>query len=127
MLMVEPANGQSSELFTLVRNSAHFNVNSLFAEEDNRDRANDNMTLVYGLLGSYPNVFWQVKEQDLAKLVVAAQGLRSEQDYRALLDRFAVRRSNTDFWAFSDKLNQQYQQQNPVDSGLLDYNRLENR
>lgn len=127
MLMVEPANGQRSELFTLVRNSAHFNVNSLFAEEDNRDRANDNMTLVYGLLGSYPNVFWQVKEQGLAKLVVAAQGLRSEQDYRALLDRFAVRRSNADFWAFSDKLNQQYQQQNPVDSGLLDYNRLENR
>ena len=127
MIMVEPDNGGAAQLFTLIRNSAHYNVNSLFSEADNRNPAEDTMTLVYGLLGSYPNAFWRVKEADLAKLVAQAQQISSEQDYARLLDNFGIRRSNPNFWAFSDKLNQQFRQNHPVDSGWLDYNRLENR
>ncbi|MEO3677492.1 fatty acid cis/trans isomerase [Rheinheimera sp. FR7-31] len=127
MLMVEPAAGGQAQLFTLIRNSAHYNVNSLFSEADNRNPAEDNMTLVHGLLGSYPNAFWRVKEADLAKLVAQAKQINSEQDYTKLLDNFGIRRSHPDFWAFSDKLNQQFRQNHPVDSGWLDYNRLENR
>jgi hypothetical protein len=127
MIMLQPENGKDAELFTLVRNSAHFNVNSLFAEENNRNPAQDNMTLVHGLLGSYPNAFWRVKETDLAKLVAQAEQINSEQDYAKLLDNFGVRRSAADFWAFSDKLNQLFMRRHPVDSGWLDYNRLENR
>ena len=127
MIMLEPDNGDAVQLFTLIRNSAHYNVNSLFSEADNRNPAEDTMTLVYGLLGSYPNAFWRVKEADLAKLVAQAQQISSEQDYAKLLDNFGVRRSHPDFWAFSDKLNQQFRLNHPVDSGRLDYNRLENR
>ena len=127
MIMVEPDNGGPPQLFTLIRNSAHYNVNSLFSEEDNRNRAEDNMTLVHGLLGSYPNAFWQVKEADLAKLVAQAQQINDQQDYTRLLDNYAVRRTDAGFWAFSDKLNRQFMQNHPIDSGWLDYNRLENR
>lgn len=127
MIMLEPENGATPELFTLLRNSAHYNVNSLFAEENNRNPAQDNMTLVYGLLGSYPNAFWRLKEADLAKLVAQAEQISSEQDYAKLLDNFGVRRTAADFWAFSDQLNQQFMRQHPIDSGWLDYNRLENR
>lgn len=127
MLMVEPANDKPAELYTLLRNSAHYNVNSLFAEENNRNPVQDNMTLVYGLLGSYPNAFWRVNEADLARLVAQAEQLNTEQDYAKLLDNFGVRRTAADFWAFSDQLNQQFMRQHPIDSGWLDYNRLENR
>ncbi|WP_372627100.1 fatty acid cis/trans isomerase [Arsukibacterium sp.] len=127
MMMIAPADGSDPELFTLIRNSAHFNVNSLFAEEDNRDPANDNMTLVHGLLGSYPDAFWNLQETDIAKLVAAAQRISNEQDYAALLDQFGVRRTNPNFWTFSDNINALFQQQNPVTGGWLDYNRLENR
>ncbi len=127
MLMITPADGSEPELFTLIRNSAHFNVNSLFAEEDNRDPANDNMTLVHGLLGSYPDAFWQLQEADIAKLVTAAQRIGNEQDYAALLDQFGVRRTNPNFWTFSDNINALFQQRNPITGGWLDYNRLENR
>ena len=111
----------------MVRNSAHFNVNSLFSEDANRDYAKDDVTLVHGLLGSYPDVFWRVKEADLAKLVAKAQQIKSEQDYQAFLDLFAVRRTAKDFWQFSDKLNQTFMHHSPIEGGLLDYNRLENR
>ena len=127
MIMVEPADKGPAQLFTLIRNSAHYNVNSLFSEEDNRNPAQDNMTLVYGLLGSYPNAFWQVQEADLPRLVAQAQQISNEQDYARLLDNFGIRRSNPAFWDFSDKLNQQFMHNHPIDSGWLDYNRLENR
>ncbi|HEX5793961.1 MAG TPA: fatty acid cis/trans isomerase, partial [Rheinheimera sp.] len=127
MIMLQPQDGKAPQLFTLIRNSAHYNVNSLFAEEDNRNPAQDNMTLVHGLLGSYPNAFWRVKEVELAKLVSRAEQISSEQDYKALLDEFGVRRTAADFWAFSDQLNQQFMRTHPVDGGYLDYNRLENR
>ncbi|MCF2948007.1 fatty acid cis/trans isomerase [Paraglaciecola aquimarina] len=127
MIMVEPKGSEHTEIFTLVRNSAHFNVNSLFSEEDNRDPKNDNVTLVHGLLGSYPDAFWRVKESDLAKMVAKAQQISTEQDYAAFLDSFGVRRTDKNFWEFSDKINYTFMEQNPIEGGWLDYNRLENR
>ena len=99
----------------------------MFSEDANRDYKNDDVTLVHGLLGSYPDVFWRVKEADLARLVASAQQIKNEQDYEAFLDLFAVRRTTKDFWEFSDKLNQIFMQHDPIEAGLLDYNRLENR
>lgn len=127
MIMVEPTSGDQAELFTLIRNSAHYNVNSLFFENANRDKTNDNVTLVHGLIGSYPDAFWRVKESNLAKLVANAQQIRTEEDYRAFMDLFAVRRTANNFWEFSDQLNQLFMQRNPIEGGWLDYNRLENR
>ncbi|MEH6454332.1 MAG: fatty acid cis/trans isomerase [Psychromonas sp.] len=40
---------------------------------------------------------------------------------------FAVRRTNPDFWQVSDLLHETQQQQQPINYGLLDYNRLDNR
>ncbi|UTV30214.1 fatty acid cis/trans isomerase [Photobacterium atrarenae] len=127
-IMVDPASsGATPQLFTLVRNSAHKNISSLFDEESNRDYLQDDVTLVYGLLGSYPGAFWHVKEAQLPALVAQANAVQNEQEYRALLDRFAIRRTDPDFWAFSDTLNALYHQNHPIDAGLLDYNRLQNR
>jgi len=53
--------------------------------------------------------------------------LASAHDYRALADRFAVRRSDPAFWQYSDDLQATHLRLAPVAAGLLDYNRLENR
>lgn len=127
MIAVEPQAGGEPELFTLIRNSAHFNVSSLFSEESNRNPAADDTTIVSGLLGSYPDAFWRLKESELAKLVTQVQQLTNENDYSRLLQEFGVRRTAPDFWAFSDQLNQLFMQQHPIDGSWLDYNRLENR
>lgn len=127
-IMVEPtAAGHPPQLFTLVRNSAHKNISSLFDEESNRLYEQDDVTLVSGLLGSYPGAFWHVTEAQLPALATQANAVETEQDYRALLDRFAIRRTDPNFWTFSDTLNRLYRQNHPIDAGLLDYNRLQNR
>jgi len=39
----------------------------------------------------------------------------------------AARRTSGDFWSHSDRLHQAYRRAAPIDSGLFDDNRLENR
>ena len=48
-------------------------------------------------------------------------------DYRAWADRWAVRRTNPQFWDYSDQLMDAYQQWDRLDAGLIDWSRLENR
>ncbi|MGF1682876.1 fatty acid cis/trans isomerase [Photobacterium minamisatsumaniensis] len=128
MIMIDPIDQNTeSQLFTLVRNSAHKNISSLFDEESNRLHALDDVTLARGILGSYPGAFWHVKESQLSQLAIQLSYVESEADYRELLDQYAVRRTSKDFWSFSDKLNQLYRDSFPIEAGVLDYNRLQNR
>lgn len=114
-------------LFTLVHNSAYSNLSSLFREEKRRIPAEDNLTIARGIIGAYPNSFMRVEEQQMDDFITRLQQLDSEEDYRQLRDIYGVRRSNSGFWAFSDRIHQIYRLTDPEEAALLDYNRLENR
>ena len=85
------------------------------------------LTVVPGFIGAYPNAIYRVAGNELPALREAIAGLASEADYRKLADRFAVRRTNPQFWAASDALHEAYQAAAPLEAGLFDYNRLQNR
>ncbi|WP_194436017.1 fatty acid cis/trans isomerase [Vibrio fluminensis] len=126
MLMIESENGKQ-QLFTLLHNNAHTNITSLFDEESNRDYQHDDLTLARGVIGSYPAAYLSLEENQIPLLVNLLKNMRDEEDYIKLLDTFAIRRSNSEFWSFSDKVHRWYQQDQPIEFGLLDYNRFENR
>ncbi|NOI74868.1 fatty acid cis/trans isomerase [Vibrio coralliilyticus] len=126
MLLIESESGQE-QLFTLLHNNAHTNISSLFDEEGNRDYENDDLTLVRGVIGSYPATYLSLHENEISQLIDMLKNIRSEEDYVKLLDRFAIRRSSDRFWPFSDKVHTWYKENQPVEFGLLDYNRFENR
>ncbi|WP_434763262.1 fatty acid cis/trans isomerase [Vibrio fortis] len=126
MMMIKAQSGEE-QLFTMIHNNSHTNISSLFNEESNRDYENDDLTLVRGVVGSYPAAFLELDEEQIPQLVSMLQAIETEEDYVALLDKFAVRRSSSDFWPFSDRVHQWYQQNQPIEFGLLDYNRFENR
>ncbi|EHU9517223.1 fatty acid cis/trans isomerase [Vibrio vulnificus] len=126
MLMVKADSGKE-QLYTLLHNNAHLNISSLFNEEKNRDPANDSLTIVRGVVGSYPAAFFSLNENQVAEFVQIITAMESEQDYVKLLDKFAIRRSSTNFWSFSDKVHTWYRNDQPIEFGLLDYNRFENR
>lgn len=126
MMMIKARSGEE-QLFTMIHNNSHTNISSLFNEESNRDYENDDLTLVRGVVGSYPAAFLELDEAQIPQLVSMLQAIETEEDYVALLDKFAVRRSSSDFWPFSDRVHQWYQQNQPIEFGLLDYNRFENR
>lgn len=130
LVRVTRADGEtaaSHRLFTLVRNLSHSNVSGLFAETYRLIDEEQTLTVVEGVVGAHPNVFISVAEPLLAAFVEQLASINSEADYRRLLDRYGVRRTDPDFWLFSDWLQDYYQRHQPIVSGLLDYNRLENR
>jgi len=111
---------------TLLRNTAHSNVSHL-SEKSELLPAENTLTVVPGFIGAYPNAIYRVPRADLAVLAAAIRGLASEDDYRKLADRFAIRRTDTRFWSYSDAVHAAYRRWAPVEAALFDYNRFENR
>ena len=85
------------------------------------------LTLVPGVIGAYPNAFLRVSPAQLPAMAEAIRNLKSETDYAAFAERFAVRRTNPAFWAVSDALVERYRRDQPLQAGVLDLNRYENR
>ena len=119
--------GKAPGWFTLLKNAGHSNVSHVFAEGRELLPRENTLTVVPGFVGAYPNALYAVGRSDLPALRAAIGALASEADYRALADRYALRRTRADFWARSDALQDAYAAWAPVEAGLLDYNRLENR
>ncbi|HEB28789.1 MAG TPA: peptidylprolyl isomerase, partial [Porticoccus sp.] len=119
-------NGQM-KLLTLVRNRAHSSVSHLFGEERRIMHEEQTLSVVEGIVGTYPNAFYDLQEVELSGFVSAVANLSSEQDYKDLQSRYGVRRTDKNFWAFSDSIYDIYLHSSPVSAGLLDYNRIENR
>ncbi len=114
-------------LYTVLRNSAHANVTSPFDESANRLPKEDYLSVMPGIVGAYPDALWRVEVKQLDVFIQQVRQLNSEKEYSVLMETFGVRRSHAEFWQNSDELHKLYQQLAPIEYGLLDYNRLENR
>ncbi len=119
--------GKPDEYVTLVRNNAHLNMTSIFRESKRRLPAENTVSVVNGVMGSYPNAFINVPADKIDAYVDQVLSMTTEEDYLNLKSEFGVRRTHPDFWKFSDILHTDMQKADPVNFGLLDYNRLENR
>ena len=113
--------------FTLLRNTAHANVAHLAREKSELLPDENTLTVVPGFIGAYPNAIYRSSVAELPALRAALAGLASEADYRKLADQFALRRTNPQFWAASDALHDAYGVWAPLEAGLFDFNRLQNR
>jgi len=116
--------------YTLINNKAYKHVRSMFADEkigDRRDFDNDTLTIVKWLEGSYPNFFYQVELNDIEAFVSHYNGIKDRDGYEQFVARYGVRRTDSRFWAASDWFNKRYAREQPIQSGLFDLNRYENR
>ena len=125
-LTVRGAGGRDYH-FTLLSNSAHSNVAELLGDDKRRLPDEDDLSVMNGFVGAYPNAFFVVRAEDLPGFVDAIRRLASEADYQALLARYGIRRTDERFWAHSDALIEAYRRWAPREAGLFDYNRFENR
>ncbi len=123
--VVEP--GKPARTVTLVRNTAHRNVTYVLIEQLGLLPEENTLDVLDGYATAYPNAFYRVSREALPAFTQAVAGLASEADYVALMTRYGVRRSSSDFWPLSDAVNADYLRRAPIEAGWLDYNRLENR
>jgi hypothetical protein len=127
LTFVEIISESGSEYVTIVHNRAHLNITSIFREDKFLKPDEDTLTVVPGFLGAYPNIFFRLDEKEIEDFVASISTLRTEDDYAQLLERYAIRRTNPDFWQQSDAFHAAYKDRAPVEYGLLDYNRFDNR
>jgi hypothetical protein len=110
--------------FTVLRDSAHTNVAHLFHEDERRVPKEDELTVVPGFLGAYPNALFELPRKDLQAFVDAVAALEDEAAYGALRKRFGVLRSSDRFWTYSDQIIADHKRDG-IMAGLFDYNRLD--
>ena len=126
MMLIE-RDGHDAELATIIHNRGHYNITSLLDEESTVAPQEDNLMVVRGIVGDYPNVLLKMTEAQVPEFVAAVKAIKSDEDYAALLDTYGVRRTSDEFWASSDEIARLNKAMKPLSSGVLDYNRLENR
>jgi hypothetical protein len=114
-------------IYALAKNRELMNVSFMMLESARSLPDDDNLTVLRGFTGSYPSYFLSVKATDLPAFVSSMTALRSEDDVTALTDRYGVHRTDPAFWSYSDWFNQEYRNIQPVQAGIFDLNRYENR
>lgn len=126
-LTVTDSDKGKNQIYTLIHNTGRSNISHLFSNDQQLIPEEDTLTVTRGFIGAYPNAFFHITQSELPEFVTAIANLKNEDNYRALLSRFGVRRSDPDFWQHSDELHSLYQKTAPIEAALFDYNRLENR
>lgn len=114
-------------VYSLVQNKALTNVSFMFLEQTRRLPEEDTLTIVPGFAGSYPNFYFDADIADLPDFVDQILSIRRDDDMDTLVDRFGIRRTRPDYWAYSDFFNRIHKAQHPVTAGIFDLGRYENR
>lgn len=118
--------GEDDLVFSLVRNKGYKTLSSIFADEDQRDLADDTLTVVEGFVGVYPNFFLDVAADELDAMANDFLAVATLADYERFVLRYGVRRTNPNFWALADWFRDRYFAAEPQEAGILDLNRYSN-
>ena len=116
-----------TQVYTLINNKGYKNISSLLSDVKNRDREFDALTVYKGLLGSYPNFFFNVNENELEKFANQIIAISNRDDYEQFVGRYGIRRTASNFWKEADYFNEQFAKQEPIEYGIFDLYRYNNR
>jgi hypothetical protein len=108
---------------TIVINRWHDNVANLFSEENRLDPARDSADFITGLIGSYPNYFFDVREEDLPDFFDLLAHFDKGPADMARLARYGINRADERFWDAYDWFQKRFLEEEPVRGGLFDLNR----
>jgi hypothetical protein len=108
---------------SIVINRWHNNVTYLFGEKSELDASKDSADFIHGLIGSYPNYFIDVREEDLPDFFdLLAHFEKSPRDYERWA-KYSVNRAEDRLWDTYDWFQKRFYEDEPVHAGLFDLNR----
>lgn len=116
---------KTDEFYTLLRNTAHLNIAEPFSEDKRRAPDEDNLTIVRGFIGAYPNYFFQVEEREVGKFAADIAAMKTVDDYIQLGERYGVRRNAPWFWRVADKVHARSKWLTPTEYGIFDLSRYQ--
>ena len=118
-------NGKPVHTYSLIRNREHTSLSWISDESGRLAPAEDTLTILPKVSGSYPNQFFKVDEKELGSFVQMAGALHSKGDFRALVKEFGVSRESAEIWRVYDFANAHLRVEEPIEAGVLDLSRLD--
>jgi len=116
-------NNGEDRVVSIVINRWHDNVAYLFGEDGALDSTRDRADFIKGFIGSYPNYFFDVHQEELPDFFYLLMNAKPVSEDRERLKKYGVNRADNDFWEHFDWFQKRFAQENPVESGLFDLNR----
>jgi len=114
-------------VFTAVINRWHEDITFMLREEKVLDPKKDQLEFVRGMIGSYPNMFFDVPEDEVPSFLALLSTFDGKAETRSRLARYAINRADERFWETYDWFQQRFDEDEPVHGGLLDLNRYFHR
>ena len=109
--------------FSMVINRWHDNVAFLIKEDARLDPAKDSADFITGLIGSYPNYFFDVQEKDLPDFIDFLAHFDESPKNLERLAKYGVNRADDRLWDTYDWFQKRFNEEEPVQGGLFDLNR----
>jgi hypothetical protein len=109
--------------FSVVINRWHDNVAFLIKEEGRLDPSKDSADFIHGLIGSYPNYFFDVSEKDFPDFIDVLAHFDNSPKNLERLTKYGVNRADNRLWETYDWFQQRFNEEQPVRGGLFDLNR----
>ena len=108
---------------SIVINQWHGNVTHLFSESARLDVSKNSADFISGLIGSYPNYFFDVREEDLPDFFDLLAHFDKSPKNIERLAKYGVNRAEDRLWDTYDWFQKRFYEDEPVNSGLFDLNR----
>jgi len=108
---------------TMVVNRWHDNVYSMFTEASTLNPDKDTIDFLPGSVGSYPNIFVEIKFHELPDFLDLIKNYDDSDTYKAKAKHYFISRSNPEFWKTYDWFQAHFNESDPIRAGLYDLNR----
>lgn len=108
---------------SIVINRWHDNVAFMTGESDRLDSSRDSADFIPGIIGSYPNFFFDVRGEDLPDFFDLLANFDNSPQHLKRLAKYGINRSDERFWETYDWFQKRFLEDEPVQGGLFDLNR----
>ena len=109
--------------YSLIRNRMHSNVAFMLGESLRLEKSLDSLTIMPTLIGSYPNLMFQVNLQELEKFAMTLSLVNTDNDFEKVISQWGVRRMSPNFWEIFHSFHKYMEQHKPLEAGIYDLNR----
>lgn len=116
-------NDKKDLVYSMIINRWHKNVALLFSEESRLDSSKDTVNYRQGFIGSYPNVYVEVKQDDLSEFFNLLKNYKNNEVDKKKILKFVINRANPNFWKSFDWFNNKFKTEDSLNYGLMDLNR----
>lgn len=112
-----------TKYFTLLVNRYHKFLNRIMTDSDSWDPKRDKFEVLNGIQIDFPYKIYSVPVGNLGQFVTDTMGVTSREDYEEFDKKYAIQKTNINFWNTVDNIHAYFHRTNPLGAGVLDFSK----